>query len=120
MNITILDDWQDTIRTLACFSKVAGHKVTVFNDHTKDVEALAKRHYGRGLILYSEKYCAFRDWSAGHLWAVVAVRFFCGGPINFDRMDGNDLAGQVGHNCKQAFPCRRLGPRAVIFRPAER
>ncbi|HZN49227.1 MAG TPA: D-2-hydroxyacid dehydrogenase family protein, partial [Methylomirabilota bacterium] len=33
MNITILDDYQDTIRTLACFSKVAGHKVTIWNDH---------------------------------------------------------------------------------------
>src|SRR5712691_9297211 len=43
MNITILDDYQDTIRTLPCFAKVAGHKVTVFNDHTKDVEALAAR-----------------------------------------------------------------------------
>jgi D-3-phosphoglycerate dehydrogenase / 2-oxoglutarate reductase len=43
MNITILDDYQDTIRTLACFSKVAGHKVTIWNDHTKDVDALAAR-----------------------------------------------------------------------------
>ena len=29
MNITILDDYQDTIRTLKCFGKVAGHHVTV-------------------------------------------------------------------------------------------
>ena len=43
MNITILDDYQDTIRTLACFGKVAGHHVTVWNDHTKDVDALAER-----------------------------------------------------------------------------
>src|SRR5213593_960615 len=43
MNITILDDYQDTIRTLACYSKVAGHKVTIWNDHTKDVDALAGR-----------------------------------------------------------------------------
>jgi D-3-phosphoglycerate dehydrogenase len=43
MNITILDDYQDTIRTLACFSKVAGHKVTIWNDHTKDVDTLAGR-----------------------------------------------------------------------------
>jgi D-3-phosphoglycerate dehydrogenase / 2-oxoglutarate reductase len=43
MNITILDDWQDTIRTLHCFSKVAGHHVTILNDHTKDVDALAGR-----------------------------------------------------------------------------
>lgn len=43
MNITILDDYQDTIRTLACFSKVAGHHITIWNDHTKDVETLAGR-----------------------------------------------------------------------------
>jgi D-3-phosphoglycerate dehydrogenase / 2-oxoglutarate reductase len=43
MNITILDDWQDTIRTLNCFPKVAGHNVTILNDHTKDVDVLAGR-----------------------------------------------------------------------------
>jgi D-3-phosphoglycerate dehydrogenase len=43
MNITILDDWQDTIRTLPAFKKVAAHDVTVFRDHTKDVDALAER-----------------------------------------------------------------------------
>src|SRR5437762_9443648 len=43
MNITILDDYQDTIRTLACFGKIAGHHVTIWNDHTKDVDVLARR-----------------------------------------------------------------------------
>ena len=43
MKISILDDWQDTIRTLPAFKKVAGHDVTVFTDHTKDVNELAKR-----------------------------------------------------------------------------
>ena len=43
MNITVLDDWQDTIRTLPAFRKVAAHDVTVFRDHTKDVNVLADR-----------------------------------------------------------------------------
>jgi len=43
MNITILDDYQDTIRTLACFQKIAHHNVTIWNDHTKDTDALAER-----------------------------------------------------------------------------
>ncbi len=43
MNITILDDYQDTIRTLACFGKVAGHDLTIWNDHTKDADVLAGR-----------------------------------------------------------------------------
>src|SRR3989338_2631303 len=43
MNIAVLDDYQDTIRTLACFGKVAGHHVTIWTDHTKDIDALAAR-----------------------------------------------------------------------------
>ncbi|HBH03555.1 MAG TPA: 3-phosphoglycerate dehydrogenase [Candidatus Rokubacteria bacterium] len=43
MNITVLDDYQDTVRTLACFAKVAGHGVTIWTDHTKDVDELARR-----------------------------------------------------------------------------
>ena len=43
MKITILDDWQDTIRGLPAFKKVADHDVTVWNDHSKDVNVLADR-----------------------------------------------------------------------------
>jgi D-3-phosphoglycerate dehydrogenase len=43
MKITVLDDYQDTIRTLACFPRIAGHEVTIWNDHTKDVDTLAAR-----------------------------------------------------------------------------
>ena len=43
MNIAILDDYQDTIRTIPCFSKVAGHHITIWNDHTKDTDTLAER-----------------------------------------------------------------------------
>ena len=43
MKITILDDWQDTIRSLPAFKKVADHDVTIWNDHSKDVNVLADR-----------------------------------------------------------------------------
>jgi D-3-phosphoglycerate dehydrogenase / 2-oxoglutarate reductase len=43
MKIAILDDYFDTVRTLACFGKLAGHDVTVWNDHVQDVDALAER-----------------------------------------------------------------------------
>ena len=33
MRVAILDDWFDTIRSLPCFEKLAGHDVTVFTDH---------------------------------------------------------------------------------------
>jgi D-3-phosphoglycerate dehydrogenase / 2-oxoglutarate reductase len=43
MNITILDDYFDTLRGLPCFHKLDGHAVTVWNDHVQDVDALAER-----------------------------------------------------------------------------
>ena len=43
MNITVLDDYQDTVRTLPAFEKVAAHQVTIWNDHTKDIDVLAER-----------------------------------------------------------------------------
>ena len=43
MQISILDDYFDTLRTLKCFGKLAGHDVTVWNDHVQDVDALAER-----------------------------------------------------------------------------
>jgi D-3-phosphoglycerate dehydrogenase len=43
MKVSILDDYHDTLRTLACFKKLQGHDVTIWNDHVQDVDALAAR-----------------------------------------------------------------------------
>ncbi|MCW5605272.1 MAG: D-2-hydroxyacid dehydrogenase family protein [Burkholderiales bacterium] len=43
MNISILDDYQNVVRTLDAFRKLDGHNVTIWNDHTKDVDVLAER-----------------------------------------------------------------------------
>jgi len=43
MRVAILDDYFDTLRTLACFEKLAGHAVTVWNDHVQDIDVLADR-----------------------------------------------------------------------------
>jgi D-3-phosphoglycerate dehydrogenase len=43
MKISILDDYFDTVRTLPSFQKLAGHDVTVWNDHAQDTDALAER-----------------------------------------------------------------------------
>jgi D-3-phosphoglycerate dehydrogenase / 2-oxoglutarate reductase len=43
MRIAILDDYFDTLRTLPCFAKLAGHEVTIWNDHVQEVDALARR-----------------------------------------------------------------------------
>ncbi|MEJ0074804.1 MAG: D-2-hydroxyacid dehydrogenase family protein [Alphaproteobacteria bacterium] len=43
MKITILDDYFDTLRTLDCFGKLAGHDVTIWNDHVQETDALSER-----------------------------------------------------------------------------
>jgi D-3-phosphoglycerate dehydrogenase len=43
MKISILDDYFDTVRTLACLAKLNGHNVTVWNDHVQETDALAER-----------------------------------------------------------------------------
>ncbi|HSC23656.1 MAG TPA: D-2-hydroxyacid dehydrogenase family protein [Casimicrobiaceae bacterium] len=43
MRVAILDDYHDTLRTLDAFRKLAGHDVTVYNDHVQDVDRLAAR-----------------------------------------------------------------------------
>src|SRR5580692_3543700 len=56
MRISILDDYHDTLRTLPCFSKLAGHEVTVWNDHVQDVDALAARLWDtEALVLIRER-----------------------------------------------------------------
>ncbi|HUK34732.1 MAG TPA: D-2-hydroxyacid dehydrogenase family protein [Vicinamibacterales bacterium] len=43
MQIAILDDYHDTLRTLSCFEKLAGHTVRIWTDHVDDVSLLAER-----------------------------------------------------------------------------
>jgi D-3-phosphoglycerate dehydrogenase / 2-oxoglutarate reductase len=43
VKVSILDDYFDTIRTLDCFRKLAGHDVTIWNDHVQDLEMLSER-----------------------------------------------------------------------------
>lgn len=43
MRIVIPDDYQDCVRHLKCFTALADHDVTVFNDTAKDLKTLAAR-----------------------------------------------------------------------------
>lgn len=43
MKVAILDDWFDTLRTLPCFAKLAGHEVTIWTDHLEDEDQLVQR-----------------------------------------------------------------------------
>src|SRR5688572_27446908 len=56
MRVTILDDYHDTLRTLECFRKLAGHEVKVWNDHLQDTDALAERlKDAEALVLIRER-----------------------------------------------------------------
>ena len=56
MKIAIIDDYQDVVRTLGCYDKLAGHEVTIWNHHTKDVGLLARRlHDTEALVLIRER-----------------------------------------------------------------
>ena len=56
MKISILDDYFDTVRTLPSFAKLAGHDVTVWNDHVQDTDALAERlKDAEALVLIRER-----------------------------------------------------------------
>ncbi|HEY6240578.1 MAG TPA: D-2-hydroxyacid dehydrogenase family protein [Burkholderiales bacterium] len=56
MKVSILDDYHDTIRTLKAFGKLAGHEVTIWNDHLQDTGALAERLKGaEALVLIRER-----------------------------------------------------------------
>ena len=56
MKVHILDDWFDTLRTLPSFAKLAGHDVTVWNDHVEDHDILADRLSGaEALVLFRER-----------------------------------------------------------------
>jgi D-3-phosphoglycerate dehydrogenase / 2-oxoglutarate reductase len=43
VKITILDDYFDTLRTLACFAKLSPFHVEIWNDHVQEIDALAER-----------------------------------------------------------------------------
>jgi D-3-phosphoglycerate dehydrogenase / 2-oxoglutarate reductase len=43
MNITVLDDYQNVVHTLDAYRMLEGHNVTIWNDHTKNVDVLAER-----------------------------------------------------------------------------
>lgn len=56
MRIAILDDYFDTIRTLPCFGRLAGHEVTIWNDHVQDTDTLAARlRDAEALVLIRER-----------------------------------------------------------------
>jgi len=58
MNVIIPDDYQDAVRGLECFAKLANHSVTVFTDTVKETGVLAQRFQAAdALVLESTRLC---------------------------------------------------------------
>lgn len=56
MKIVIPDDYQDAVRHLDAFAKLAGHDVTIFNDTVTDLDALVERFAdAEALVLIRER-----------------------------------------------------------------
>lgn len=56
MKVSILDDYFDTLRTLECFQRLAGHEVKVWTDHLQETDALAARlQESEALVLIRER-----------------------------------------------------------------
>lgn len=56
MKVSILDDYFDTLRTLACFEKLRGHEVEIWTDHVQDTDRLAERlKNSEALVLIRER-----------------------------------------------------------------
>ncbi|HWM92405.1 MAG TPA: D-2-hydroxyacid dehydrogenase family protein [Thermoanaerobaculia bacterium] len=56
MQVVIPDDYQDAVRRLDCFSKLAGHDISIYNDTVKDLDALAERFQNaEALVLIRER-----------------------------------------------------------------
>jgi D-3-phosphoglycerate dehydrogenase len=55
MRVAIPDDYQDCVRGLACYSKLRGHEVTVFNDTVHDETSLAERLAGFDAVVLTRE-----------------------------------------------------------------
>lgn len=56
MKVHILDDWFNTLKTLPSYARLQGHDVTIWDDHTEDIDLLATRLAdSECLVLFRER-----------------------------------------------------------------
>jgi D-3-phosphoglycerate dehydrogenase len=61
MRVVIPDDYQDAVRHLACFPKLAAHDVVVYRDTVKDADALAERFADADALVLIRERTAISD-----------------------------------------------------------
>jgi D-3-phosphoglycerate dehydrogenase / 2-oxoglutarate reductase len=82
MRIVIADDYQDAVRSLDCFSKIAGHQVSVYHDSVKDINTLASRfREAEALVLIRER-TAITEPLLRLLPSLNLLAFVAGNPTN--------------------------------------
>jgi D-3-phosphoglycerate dehydrogenase len=59
MRIAVIDDYQDAFRKLACYGRLKGHDVIVFNDTEKDPVKLAERLQDAEVVLLTQQRSRF-------------------------------------------------------------
>lgn len=94
MNITISDDYQNCVRHLECFQKLAGHSVQVFNDTTQNLAELAARFADAEAIVLMRERTAI---SAALLDQLPKLRLICqtgtaGAHIDLDACTAHGVA----------------------------
>lgn len=55
MKVHILDDWAETLRHLPCFSRLAGHDVTVWTDRAQGADLAARLQGAEAICLFRER-----------------------------------------------------------------
>lgn len=58
MKITVIDDYQDAFRRMACFAKLAGHEIEIFNDTLKEPARLVERLQDAECVVLTQQ----RSW----------------------------------------------------------
>jgi D-3-phosphoglycerate dehydrogenase / 2-oxoglutarate reductase len=61
MNIVIPDDYQNCVTGLACYQKLAGHSVTVYNDTVKNIDDLVARFKDADAIVLTRERTRITD-----------------------------------------------------------
>jgi D-3-phosphoglycerate dehydrogenase len=108
VRITILDDDHDTLRTLPCFQKLAGHDVTVWNDRAQDLDSQRSVYphididacTRRGVIVSSSQHPGTPSYAAAELtWGLIlaAARQI---PQQMAALQGGKWQIGVGHTLR--------------------
>ncbi|MDR3409703.1 MAG: D-2-hydroxyacid dehydrogenase family protein [Formivibrio sp.] len=67
MNIAILDDYQDVVKNLSCFSLLKDHEVSIFTDTPVSIDKLIQRLYDKDAIVLIRERTQITDQLISHL-----------------------------------------------------